>query len=76
VFFHDGTATARVQVDSPIGHRRRRAEGYPLLVAKFESSLAAVFPERQRSRIRALFSDTERLDATAVDDLVAHLVRN
>jgi 2-methylcitrate dehydratase len=75
-FVNDGTATARVQVDSPIGHRRRRAEGYPLLVAKFESSLAAVFPERQRSRIRALFSDTERLDATAVDDLVAHLVRN
>jgi 2-methylcitrate dehydratase len=76
VFFRDGTATARVQVDCPIGHRRRRAEGYPLLVAKFESSLAAVFPERQRGRIRALFSDTERLDATAVDDLVAHLVRN
>jgi 2-methylcitrate dehydratase len=75
VFFRDGTATARVQVDCPIGHRRRRAESYPLLVAKFESSLS-VFPERQRGRIRALFADTERLDATAVDDLVAHLVRN
>ena len=76
VFFRDGTATGRVEVDCPIGHRRRRAEGYPLLVAKFESSLAAVFPERQRGRIQALFADTERLDATAVDDLVAHLVRN
>jgi 2-methylcitrate dehydratase len=76
VFFRDGTATARVQVDCPIGHRRRRAEGYPVLVAKFESSLTAVFPERQRGRILALFADTERLDATAVDDLVAHLVRN
>ena len=76
VFFQDGSATGRVEVDCPIGHRRRRAEGYPLLVAKFELSLAAVFPERQRGRIRALFADTERLDATAVDDLVAHLVRN
>jgi 2-methylcitrate dehydratase len=75
VYFRDGTATARIQVDCPIGHRRRRAEGYPLLVAKFESSLE-VFPERQRGRIRALFADTERLDATAVDHLVAHLVRN
>jgi 2-methylcitrate dehydratase len=75
VFFRDGTATARIRVDCPIGHRRRRAEGYPLLVAKFESSLE-VFPERQRGRIRALFADTERLDATAVDHLVAHLVRN
>jgi 2-methylcitrate dehydratase len=75
VFFRDGAATARIRVDCPIGHRRRRAEGYPLLVAKFESSLE-VFPERQRGRIRALFADTERLDATAVDHLVAHLVRN
>jgi 2-methylcitrate dehydratase len=76
VYFRDGTATARIQVDCPIGHRRRRAEGYPVLVRKFESSLATVFPERQRGRILALFADTERLDATAVDDLVAHLVRN
>jgi 2-methylcitrate dehydratase len=76
VYFRDGTATARIQVDCPIGHRRRRAEGYPVLVRKFESSLAAVFPERQRGRILALFADTERLDSTAVDDLVAHLVRN
>jgi 2-methylcitrate dehydratase len=75
VFFRDGAATARIRVDCPIGHRRRRAEGYPLLVAKFESSLE-VFPERQRGRILALFADTERLDATAVDHLVAHLVRN
>jgi 2-methylcitrate dehydratase len=76
VYFRDGTATARIHVDCPIGHRRRRAEGYPVLVRKFESSLAAVFPERQRGRILALFGDTKRLDATAVDDLVAHLVRN
>jgi 2-methylcitrate dehydratase len=76
VFFRDGTATARIHVDCPIGHRSRRAEGYPVLVRKFESSLAAVYPERQRSRILALFGDPGRLDATAVDDLVAHLVRN
>jgi 2-methylcitrate dehydratase len=76
VFFKDGTATARVHVDCPIGHRRRRAEGYPLLVRKFESSLAEVYREKQQSRIRALFADPERLDATPVDDLVAHLVRN
>ncbi len=76
VFFRDGTATARVQVDCPIGHRRRRAEGYPVLVKKFELSLAELFPERQRGRIQALFADPARLDSTAVDDLVAHLVRN
>ena len=76
VFFKDGGSTARIQVDFPIGHRKRRAEGYPLLLKKFESSVAALFPVRQCKRIQALCADAARLDATAVDDFVAHLVRN
>ncbi len=76
VTFKDGGSTPRIEVDFPIGHRKRRAEAYPLLVQKFESSVTALFPERQCRRIEALFADAERLDATAVDDLVAHLVRN
>ena len=76
VFFRDGTHTERVQVDTPIGHRRRRAEGYPVLVEKFKASLPPVFPEKQCRRIEALFEDSARLDAMAVDDFVAHLVRN
>ncbi len=76
VFFKDGSSTPRIQVDFPIGHRKRRAEGYPLLLKKFESSVAALFPDRQCRRIQALFADAARLDATSVDDLVAHLVRN
>src|SRR5216684_1195259 len=43
VFFKDGTSTARVHVDFPIGHRKRRAEGMPVLVKKFESSVDAHF---------------------------------
>ncbi len=76
VFFRDGSSTGRVAIDTPIGHRRRRAEGYPVLVRKFEASLAGVFPDRQRRKIEALFGDPERLDATPVDEFVAHLVRN
>ncbi len=76
VFFKDATHTARVQVDTPIGHRRRRAEGYPVLVEKFRASLPPVFPDKQRASIEAMFADPERLDAMAVDDFVAHLVRN
>ena len=75
-FFRDGSSTPRIQVDYPVGHRKRRAEGYPLLVRKFESAVAALYPERQCRRIAALFADSARLDATAVDDFVAHLVRN
>ncbi|MGH8135733.1 MAG: bifunctional 2-methylcitrate dehydratase/aconitate hydratase [Steroidobacteraceae bacterium] len=76
VFFKDGGCTPRIQVDYPIGHRRRRAEGYPLLLRKFETSVAALFPERQCRRIARLVADAVQLDATPVDDFVAHLVRN
>ncbi|MBF8293041.1 MAG: 2-methylcitrate dehydratase [Steroidobacteraceae bacterium] len=76
VSFRDGSSTPRIQVDYPIGHRKRRSEGYPLLLRKFQSSVSALFPERQCRRIQALFADAAKLDATAVDDFVAHLVRN
>jgi len=76
VHFRDGSQSARVHVDCPIGHRRRRAEGYPVLVRKFQSSVAAVFPERQCRRIEELFADPARLDALPVDQFVAQLVRN
>jgi 2-methylcitrate dehydratase PrpD len=39
VFFNDGSATEKIAVEYPIGHRRRRAEGIPLLVRKFEMNL-------------------------------------
>ena len=76
VFFADGTATARVAVDFPIGHRKRRAEGLPLLVKKFETSVAALFSPRQAESIKALFADRARLEQMPVNEFVAGLVRN
>jgi 2-methylcitrate dehydratase len=74
VHFRDG-ATERVQVDFPIGHRKRRAEGMPVLVEKFRSSVAAHFPKAQTESIVALFADHARLDAMPVPDFVAALVK-
>jgi 2-methylcitrate dehydratase len=76
VFFADGSATARVQVDFPIGHRKRRAEGMPVLVKKFEAAVAAHFPAKQAERIRALFARCAQLDAVPVNELMAALVTN
>jgi len=76
VFFRDGSATARVAVDVPIGHRKRRAEGLPLLIAKFSAAVAAQFPARQSERIQALFADTRQLDAMPVNEFMAALVTN
>jgi len=74
VFFKDGTASQRIAVDYPIGHRKRRAEGMPVLVRKFESSVAAHFPAKQAESIKALFADNQALAVMPVGDFVAKLV--
>jgi 2-methylcitrate dehydratase len=76
VFFSDGSKSKRVQVDFPIGHRRRRAEGMPVLVRKFEDSVDAHFNARQALRIKALFASPQDLDALPVNELMAALVTN
>jgi 2-methylcitrate dehydratase len=75
VFYRDGSASERIQVDFPIGHRRRRAEGMPVLVKKFESSVAAHFDARQSAAICALFASSD-IDQMPVQELMTHLVRS
>jgi 2-methylcitrate dehydratase len=76
VFFRDGSASERVQVDFPIGHRRRRAEGMPVLVKKFEASVDAHFGAKQAERIKGLFAKPRELDPLPVNELMAALVAN
>ena len=76
VFFRDGSSTPRVAVDYPIGHRKRRAEGMPVLVKKFEASVAAHFSPKQTEAIKALFADQGRLEQMPVQEFVAGLVKN
>jgi 2-methylcitrate dehydratase len=74
VFFKDGTASQRVQVDYPIGHRKRREEGMPVLVKKFEASVAEHFNPKQTESIKAMFVDRGTLAAMPVSEFVAKLV--
>ncbi len=75
VFFTDGTSTARIEVGYPIGHRRRRAEGIPLLVNKFENSLARKFSSVEASRILETFSDRARLETTRISNFMELFAR-
>jgi len=74
VFFKDGSATARVEVEYPIGHRKRREEGIPVLVQKFEKSLKGKLSDTQFDKLRSLCADQAALEATPVDQFVALLV--
>ena len=73
-FFTDGSASQRVAVDYPIGHRKRRAEGMPVLVKKFEASVAAHFQPKQTESVKAMFADQKMLATMPVSEFVAKLV--
>src|SRR5512140_3622755 len=66
----DGTKLPETVVEYPIGHRRRRTEGMPVLVEKFRTNLARRFPEKQRAAILDLCLDPKKLDATPVHEFV------
>ncbi|HRJ73853.1 MAG TPA: 2-methylcitrate dehydratase, partial [Terrimicrobiaceae bacterium] len=70
ISFRDGTSTARVEVEYPVGHRRRRPEGIPLLKAKFEGALRSRIPARPAEEILRLFADESLLDPIRVDRLM------
>jgi 2-methylcitrate dehydratase PrpD len=70
VFFKDGTKTDKIAVEYPIGHRRRRTEGIPLLEAKFRTHLARRFPPQQQQAIRTLCQDPPRLETTPVNEFM------
>jgi 2-methylcitrate dehydratase len=70
VFFKDGTCTDKVAIEYPIGHRRRRAEGIPLLVQKFEANLASRLAPPWCKKILDLCLDLGALQATAVDEFM------
>ncbi|HWK70722.1 MAG TPA: bifunctional 2-methylcitrate dehydratase/aconitate hydratase [Burkholderiaceae bacterium] len=70
VHFHDGSSMDEVVCEYPIGHRLRRAEGVPLLEAKFRRNLARRFPPRQQQRILAASLDRKTLEAMPVHDYV------
>ena len=74
VFFADGSRTAEVVAEYPLGHRRRRLEGIPVLVEKFRSHLARRFPREQQERIVKASLDTQGLGALAVNDYLDQYV--
>ena len=66
VFFKDGSSTERVAVEYPIGHRRRREEGLPLLVEKFRTNLATRFPQPTCDQILGICDHHQTLEDTPV----------
>jgi len=74
VEFKDGKRLAETVVEYPIGHKRRRKEGMPVLVEKFKTNLARRFPAKQQKAILDLCMDQRRLEQTPVSEFVDLMV--
>jgi 2-methylcitrate dehydratase len=70
VEFKDGKKLKEIVVEYPIGHKRRRKEGMPVLVEKFKTNLARRFPSKQQQHILELCMDAKRLEAAPVNEFV------
>ena len=74
VEFNDGKKLKEIVCEYPIGHKRRRKEGMPVLVEKFRTNLARRFPQKQQDAILALCLDPKKLEATPVNEFVDLMV--
>lgn len=76
VFFSDGSSTDNIVVEYPIGHRRRREEGIPVLENKFLRNLQTRFPVGTSQKIFDLCSDQNKLESTPVNEFMELFVIN
>ena len=74
VFFKDGSSTDKVSIDYPIGHRKRRGEGIPVLLRKFESAIRAQLPQANADKILAATRDREDFEAMPIHQFLGLFV--
>jgi 2-methylcitrate dehydratase len=73
VLFEDGTKTPSVEVEYPIGHRRRRNESVPLLVEKFRENIARRLDPDQQRQVRVGWDEGDSFLAQRVYDWMDRL---
>ncbi|MCP4401479.1 MAG: bifunctional 2-methylcitrate dehydratase/aconitate hydratase [bacterium] len=71
VFFRDGSSTEKVEIEYPLGHQRRRAEGIPLLEEKFKQNLDTRFEDQRCEDIFNVCKDRKMLESMTVNQFMA-----
>ena len=74
--FNDGTKSDEIVVEYPVGHKRRRAEGLPLLVEKYKRNLRRIFDDSQVSKIEAATLNFDHFLTMNADDFISLYVKN
>lgn len=76
IFFKDGTHTDKITVEYPIGHKRRREEGIPLMFKKFEENMSKLYSAAEISAMVKLFNNQSAIDAMPVNEFMDMFTRN
>ena len=74
IHFKDGSSTEQVEVEYPIGHRRRREQGIPLLIEKFKANLGTQFSENRTKEILSMCEDQSTLENSSVIDFMNMMI--
>ncbi len=74
ITLNDGTVLDEVVVEYPIGHKRRREEGMPLLIEKFRINIARIFSVKQQETILDVALDSDKLMNVPVNQFVDSMV--
>ena len=75
IIFSDGSALDEIAIEYPVGHKRRRDEGIPLLVEKYRTNLARIFDEAQQEKIASLTLDYQKFSQTPVNEVMELFVK-
>jgi 2-methylcitrate dehydratase len=75
IIFSDGSALDEIAIEYPVGHKRRRDEGIPLLVEKYRTNLRRIFDEAQQEKIASLTLDYEKFSQTPVNEVMDLFVK-
>jgi 2-methylcitrate dehydratase len=74
--FNDGSKSDEIVVEYPVGHKRRRAEGLPLLVEKYKRNLRRIFDDSQVSKIEEATLNFDHILTMNADDFISLYVKN
>jgi 2-methylcitrate dehydratase len=73
IHFNDGSSTEKIEVHYPVGHKRRRQEGIPLLIQKFSNNLHTRFKNETCQKIESLCQDQQAFEEIALDEIMSLL---
>ena len=76
IFFKDGSHSDRVEVYYPVGHRRRREQGIPLLREKFSDNISSAFDQPHCDKIEQLVNNAKTSEGIMIEELLDLFIQN